>query len=1652
MRGTGPIGATGTPCLARITPVLAGTAALLLTLALTAGQSYEATSAHDATEAASRIAAQVSAAPALLAGATVAAIAAIAAYAAAPLAAIVARIARAPAVLQVSLCVACYLAGARDHRDDDTRHAVSAPSLSAPAPLDALAAEIDIWSHLSTPLHQLNVDAPLYESTSPGRNIVAIIVDSGSPYFIHNRPADMGPMTPCNETYRGADKNAECHPCVGVGSLTLDIIRSDGVPRPHTFANVRCVPGFRFTLGSVPQWEDEGVTINFGSGRSLTYPNGDTLPFTRTHERKYVIHGITTPEPPPAHAVLASDDALATDTVGAHDRRTGFHLSKLGPGALATALHRRFHFNLDTLRRTVEASRDAAALRAIHKVSNLTCPHCLAANAKPRPHPGSIEPCAPRVGARVHTDCTGRMRSSIMGYFYVVFFIDEFSRYIWAYLLKSLTELESTVLRFLADFRVTASALEVHDSHPDIVRHAVQVEGIRADNAGNYTSHLYHEYLNSEGVSPEYSPAYSKDLNPIAERTIGVIFSVVRAQQEMSGAPPTFWDSGVLNAVDVCNRAVRSGGHPLAPASASAHSIVRLSQPSILALPPYGCRVYVTIPEPQRTNKALSARGWPAINTGRSSTRVSAYRCWVPSEHKFVISCDCLFEEEEFPWRTDPLPPLLPKATATPVREPAAIRPDHARLASLAKALQVPAIPSFPFGIYLCSGPYKRNDGVKAHGLALGVPFLEFDNGNDCPGAAGGWAHDLRNDVFYDALYELAAIPGAVCIVVVSQDCSTYSYSRFWPRDPPGPPIVRSSDAPDGLDLADIPEAHHRELRDANDVNRRICDFITHAHLHGASFTMENPAPRHDSRLLGGRLHGPGSPPNAEKHGSLGLTTPVRTLAKTAGARLVTFAYCTLPAATGFPAPLSPQKYTSLMYSPDLHGTLGLLAPVLCNHTGPHPDAPHHRNADGSWPTKHLSPWPAPLCAIVAHAAAHRGTDGPSSLADVSIIGRPVNPPPKPTGRIPEPVSDDHSTQHLADPVADNSREEPDDPGPEPNAEPSPSAGRRLDFGSGPRPGGGRFNMRERSVAAASTDANDAEVLDALAIAAAEISDSDGLCLLLRSEKPTAAHCIYATNSVHLDVLAADPSIVSSRQAQLDRPRWSVAEAKELEAHARNLSWVEIDRSEFDAIARSTNTNLAASVWARKVKRNGDLKARLCVDGSRQIVGVDCDQTYSSSMRPTSLRILASVKANLRLNGRRKDLVAAYLQGDLEPDERVFFTQPPGDSPRLGRDGKPRICLAQRPIYGMRQAGRRLQRKLLPWVKAQGLTQCFYDPCVHWKREGDDILIVGIYVDDMMVLYRSGAAGSLYSNFSDALHRDWEAEDEGELLDLLNIHFRQSGDSLTLHQAPYIEKLAERFFPDGIPKRIHRNQTPHADTLPQLVSDAQLLDPDDADPVIRKRYQQLVGAILYASTQTRPDIAYATGMLSRALHKPTPALLEAAERVLIYLHLHADIGLTYEPDPTDPHAASDSDWALKKSTSGWAIMWHRAAINWGSKGQPVIALSSCEAEIIAASVAAKDTVSVRNLVTELGFPPSGPTSQATDNKAARDLAYNPEHHDRTKHIHRRHLWIRELVEHGAITVPYVRTADNIADFFTKPLRPVDFFRFRAILMNLPLGT
>eukprot|EP00965_Chrysotila_dentata_P171946 5674589-Pleurochrysis_carterae.AAC.1 len=139
----------------------------------------------------------------------------------------------------------------------------------------------------------------------------------------------------------------------------------------------------------------------------------------------------------------------------------------------------------------------------------------------------------------------------------------------------------------------------------------------------------------------------------------------------------------------------------------------------------------------------------------------------------------------------------------------------------------------------------------------------------------------------------------------------------------------------------------------------------------------------------------------------------------------------------------------------------------------------------------------------------------------------------------------------------------------------------------------------------------------------------------------------------------------------------------------------------------------------------------------------------------------------------------------------------------------------------------------------------------------------------------------------------------------------------------------------------------------------------------------------------------------------TAELLAAAQRVLMYMSHHRSIGLHFSRSTSTLHGFSDSDWATRHSTSGYDFMYNHAAISKASKQQPSVALSSCEAEIIAASEATKEAVYLRSLFDDLGLPSDSPTSLSLDNKSAIDLAYNPEHHQRSKHIDRRHFFVRE---------------------------------------------
>lgn len=168
-----------------------------------------------------------------------------------------------------------------------------------------------------------------------------------------------------------------------------------------------------------------------------------------------------------------------------------------------------------------------------------------------------------------------------------------------------------------------------------------------------------------------------------------------------------------------------------------------------------------------------------------------------------------------------------------------------------------------------------------------------------------------------------------------------------------------------------------------------------------------------------------------------------------------------------------------------------------------------------------------------------------------------------------------------------------------------------------------------------------------------------------------------------------------------------------------------------------------------------------------------------------------------------------------------------------------------------------------------------------------------------------------------------------------------SGSGENLSQASYITKLMDTYAPNGKPlcpygfsyplKSHPSSRVPAASDLPQLVLNATTgQEASDVEPNLKRAYQRLVGAPLYTSVNTRPEVAYAVSMLCRAMGKPTPALYSADMRVLYYLHRHRHIGLQYGVCELDLSGMSDADWAIKHSTSGWVSQYSQAAISWAT--------------------------------------------------------------------------------------------------------------------------
>ena len=274
------------------------------------------------------------------------------------------------------------------------------------------------------------------------------------------------------------------------------------------------------------------------------------------------------------------------------------------------------------------------------------------------------------------------------------------------------------------------------------------------------------------------------------------------------------------------------------------------------------------------------------------------------------------------------------------------------------------------------------------------------------------------------------------------------------------------------------------------------------------------------------------------------------------------------------------------------------------------------------------------------------------------------------------------------------------------------------------------------------------------------------------------------------------------------------------------------------------------------------------------------------------------------------------------------------------------------------------------------------------------------------------------------LKNTFKMKDLGPIHYCLGVNIHLEKESISLNQSQYIQRLLEKY---GLSD---------ANTVTTPMNTNVKLEKNDqiSKAVNSIQYQSMVGSLLHLAGATRPDIAYAIGVVSKNNANPTEAHLTAVKRIFRYLKGTISLKLRYKPSKeTKLLGYSDADWANdlddRHSTSGNVFIMTGGAISWQSQKQQTIALSTSEAEYMALGLATQEAIWLRRLLNDLHINTKEATEILEDNQGAIAMTKNPIGHKRTKHINIKHHFIRENVQAETITISYSPTDQMVADIF-----------------------
>ncbi|UYV82299.1 hypothetical protein LAZ67_21001652 [Cordylochernes scorpioides] len=474
--------------------------------------------------------------------------------------------------------------------------------------------------------------------------------------------------------------------------------------------------------------------------------------------------------------------------------------------------------------------------------------------------------------------------------------------------------------------------------------------------------------------------------------------------------------------------------------------------------------------------------------------------------------------------------------------------------------------------------------------------------------------------------------------------------------------------------------------------------------------------------------------------------------------------------------------------------------------------------------------------------------------------------------------------------------------------------------------------------------------------------------------------------------------------------KWTEAMKKEINSLLEHHVW--------DIEPLPKGTKPIKSKWIFTIKNDPIIgkryKARLVAAGYSQKYGIDYYQTFSPVISSDTLRILLCYAAMQNYDFKNYDIETAYLYGDLQ--EKQYMLQPEG----FEMGDKNMVCKLKKAIYGLHLSAKVFYDTLKSHLLDEGFKNLTSDKCVFIYEKNNSKIILGIYVDNILAIYSDS---NILNQAISKIENKFKLKENTKNTNLLGMEIYKENGKIFINQKAYIENILIKFEMENCKTK----STP----LDVNIDFSQYENSKKCDP---KKYQEILGNLLFLSVKTRPDLSFPLTQLSKYSQDPREIHFGALKGIFGYLKKTINFALCYKKGNTQLTGFSDASWKdgkLKnKTVTGYLFTVGDNLISWNSKFQAQPSLSTCDSELQSLLSCCKKSIHLQYIIEELFQLENGyqPTKIYCDNISAIKLCTNFNISANSAHMIRAISYLHEQIISNNFILEYIQSENNLSDF------------------------